>query len=150
MEFQEFYDAMFADYAPRGPLEKMLVDDMVSILWRRKRLLTYEAAAIAQFSGTTPRERLEAMRLYRVANGKSPHSAIKTITQGPDLDKVIRVEAHQVGLFYSALRALKELQAIREQEPIVEVVTNTVEVYVNDNFEPLDTNTSQEDRNENE
>ena len=46
-EYQELVDALVAEYAPAGPTERHLVEEVAGIMWRRRRLDMAEGAAYA-------------------------------------------------------------------------------------------------------
>ncbi len=43
-EYQALLDALVAEHAPQGPTEEHLVEEMASIIWRKRRLRLAEAA----------------------------------------------------------------------------------------------------------
>jgi len=47
-EFQQFSDAMREDWAPAGITEELLVEDLIGIEWRKRRVLAYESALISK------------------------------------------------------------------------------------------------------
>ena len=47
-EFQQFSDAMREDWAPVGITEELLVEDLIGIEWRKRRVLAYESAVISK------------------------------------------------------------------------------------------------------
>ena len=46
-EYQELVDALVIEYAPAGPTERHLVEEVASVMWRRRRLELAEGAAYA-------------------------------------------------------------------------------------------------------
>jgi hypothetical protein len=44
-EFDDLHASIAAEYAPEGPIERYLVEELASILWRRRRLALAERAA---------------------------------------------------------------------------------------------------------
>ena len=44
-EYRELLDALVAEHKPKGPTEEHLVEEMVGVLWRKRRLRLAEAAA---------------------------------------------------------------------------------------------------------
>ena len=47
-EFQQFSDAMREDLAPSGAIEELVVEELIGIAWRKRRVLTYESAVISK------------------------------------------------------------------------------------------------------
>ena len=45
-EFEELTDAFYAEYAPCGPTEQLLVEQLIALQWRWRRVLHHENAAI--------------------------------------------------------------------------------------------------------
>ena len=44
--FEELRDKFIAEYLPQGPTENVLVEELASIVWRKRRVLTAEAASL--------------------------------------------------------------------------------------------------------
>ena len=47
-EFQQFSDAMREAWAPVGAMEEYLVEELIGIAWRKRRVLAYESAVISK------------------------------------------------------------------------------------------------------
>ena len=47
-EFQQFSDTMWEDLAPAGAAEELLVEELIGISWRKRRVLAYESAVIGK------------------------------------------------------------------------------------------------------
>ena len=47
-EFRSFHDSMQNDLAPEGAMEELLVEDLIGITWRKRRVLAYESAVISK------------------------------------------------------------------------------------------------------
>ena len=47
-EFQQFSDSMREDLAPSGAIEELLVEELIGITWRNRRVLAYERAVISK------------------------------------------------------------------------------------------------------
>jgi hypothetical protein len=50
-EYRELHDALIAEYAPHGPTEGHLVEELAGIMWRKQRLRMAEAGAARDFLG---------------------------------------------------------------------------------------------------
>jgi len=55
-EFEEFSRQMWEDLAPAGVLEGSLVEDLINIIWRKRRILVHESALISQKAATAQRD----------------------------------------------------------------------------------------------
>ncbi len=84
--------------APAGPVELALAERVATALWRLRRVLAYEAAAIA-----------ERQHLAAASARLLPHPL--------DIDKIIRYEAHLNRLLYQALHQLEAMRAERHGQP---------------------------------
>jgi hypothetical protein len=113
-QFEEFCEETYEEHKPQGPMESMLVDDMISLRWRRKRMLRHEAGAVDRFKEASEEGKRKAMRSYVLPKGLTPHPFLHTISRGIDTDKVARYEAHLMRLYWGNFRALRELQTARE------------------------------------
>ena len=52
-EFQQFSSAILRDLAPLGAVEELLVDDLIVIAWRKRRVIAYESAVLSKQLDTT-------------------------------------------------------------------------------------------------
>jgi hypothetical protein len=115
-QFEEFCEETYEEHKPQGPMESMLFNDMISLRWRRKRMLRYEAGAVDRFKEASEEGKRKAMRSYVLPKGLTPHPFLSTVSRGIDTDKVARYEAHLMRLYWGNVRALRELQAMREEK----------------------------------
>ena len=44
--FNDLRDKFMVEYLPQGPTEEMLVEELISIVWRKRRVLSAEAASL--------------------------------------------------------------------------------------------------------
>lgn len=56
-EYRELYEDLIAEYAPLGPTEGHLVEELAGIMWRKQRLRMAEAGAARDSLGLTATER---------------------------------------------------------------------------------------------
>lgn len=75
-EYRELHDALIAEYAPRGPTEGHLVEELAGIMWRKQRLRMAEAGAARDALGLTATERgRPAKPLYTDFDFSEPEEA---------------------------------------------------------------------------
>ncbi len=116
-EWQEFQSRLVAAAAPADDLELALVERMVDLLWRLRRVDRAERDAIEHaLLRYTRHDDQEALGgFYGAANDASPLSATAHHLLPPDglFDKILRYEAHLGRQFYQALHELEALQSAR-------------------------------------
>jgi len=99
VEFQDLRDEFWQHLAPVGPLEKMLVDEIVTTYWRLRRALIAETGEIALSvdSGFWERLRVKAGKRARFENawGILGESKLKLTVAG--VDYMIEVLEHARG-----------------------------------------------------
>ena len=72
-EYCKLLDAFVAEHKPKGPTEEHLVEEMVGVLWRKRRLRLAEAAAYRNLPGS--REGRSKMSLYQIRFERPPWAA---------------------------------------------------------------------------
>ena len=55
-EFDQLRARMWEDLAPVGALEESLTDDLINLMWRKRRVIAYESALISQKAATARRD----------------------------------------------------------------------------------------------
>lgn len=98
-EWETHQRAIVEALAPVGPLETALAGRAASIVWRLRRVTTYEEAAIAE------RQHL-------------PAASARLLPHPLEIDKIIRYEAHLSRQLFQALHELEALRAERRGQPI--------------------------------
>ncbi len=93
VEFEELKSAMVTDLAPAGAFEELLVDQLITFLWRWRRVIKFENAAIRS-KAHTPHE-----ELFRLPSGFSPD---------PD---ILKAEAAELSGILRALETEDPVQA---------------------------------------
>jgi len=98
-EWETHRRAIVEALAPVGPLETALAERAASIVWRLRRVTTYEEAAI------TERQHL-------------PAASARLLPHPLEIDKIIRYEAHLSRQLFQVLHELEALRAERRGRPI--------------------------------
>ena len=101
-EWETHRRAIVEALAPVGPLETALAERAASIVWRLRRVTTYEEAAIAE------RQHL-------------PAASARVLPHPLDIDKVITYETHLSRQFFHASYELESRQAARsgQRAPLI-------------------------------
>lgn len=97
-EWEAHRRAIMEALAPAGALELALAERTAAALWRLRRVIAYETAAIAE------RQHLGA-------------ASARLLPHPDEIDKIIRYEAHLVRQLYQAQHELEALRAARRGQP---------------------------------
>lgn len=100
-ELQVLARAVRADLQPRGPIESSLVDLIISVLWRLRRLLRIEAGIF------------EMYKVYKGRDGGAPVAFAHDASQLDCFSRLGRAEATLERRLYKALSELARLQTSR-------------------------------------
>jgi hypothetical protein len=101
--FEALADSLRHDLAPDGVLEELLVDQIIALMWRLRRVLRYENAAILR-AQLAQQDRAQTVELL-----------LTSLPPEPYLQRVQRYESHLSREFYRALHELQRIQASRLQ-----------------------------------
>ncbi len=122
LEHEEDWEAhrtgLFSSLAPEGHLEMALAERVALQLWRLQRVARYEREVIAVWQERVP-EDLHQRRVFETWESAEDGTVVsrmrreRLLPAGPDLDKVVRYEAHLNRQLYQALHELEALQARR-------------------------------------
>ncbi|MGI8554388.1 MAG: hypothetical protein ACR2PL_26915 [Dehalococcoidia bacterium] len=96
-------DALWAQAAPVGMLEELLVDQLVAMLWRWRRVLRYEAAAAG-------------LQSERVTEGYETEGAERAAATGSYLTRKKWERTESIAARVEA--AARDLEALAEEEPL--------------------------------
>jgi hypothetical protein len=120
-DFDSLLSGLRDDLRPEGMLEKTLVEKLVSLIWRQRRLLMAEGAEIrmsAEFFHindlTDPDTQFETRE--RIAEKKKLNAIARNVPNG--LDRLLRYEASLERTFDRTLSQLERLQRIRLGQPV--------------------------------
>lgn len=108
--FQEFRQRLFAERAPTGPWEEVLVDQMVACAWRLRRAERMEAAVVAH---RTSEAEAELDHSRRSADPLAL-GLIRDATGADTMSKIGRYERRVERSMYRASHQLERLQAARQ------------------------------------
>lgn len=142
-EFDVLLNGLMEDFCPQGKLETVLVENLATLLWRKRRLLQVETAQISdriakgladeeghrtievrfnvmgssdyQYPVSDPKESTEAQK-------PEVNTAAARIPSQEASDRLIRYEAHLSREFDRTLSQLERLQRIRKGQPALPVV----------------------------
>ena len=116
-EYCKLLDALVAEHKPKGPTEERLVEEMVGILWRKRRLRLAEAAAYRRgLKGTLPPDQ-QTIKAALVHLDIARQTANDTTTELVDLDQQQAMTARALDLLQGGkVRAYeKALGALSEE-----------------------------------
>ena len=115
-EYRELLNALVAEHKPEGPTEEHLVEEMVGVLWRKRRLRLAESAAYRRGfkNAVSPDRQVTKAALAHLDIGD--HTAANTTTEFADLDQrksiIARaldlLQAGKAGAYDKALGTLSE------------------------------------------
>jgi hypothetical protein len=115
-EYCRLLDALVAEHKPKGPTEEHLVEEMVGVLWRKRRLRLAEAAAIRRGlkEAVSSNQQMVKAALAHLDVGKQ--NAVDTTTELADLDQCETItaraldllQAGKAGAYVKALGTLTE------------------------------------------
>src|SRR5215831_13445255 len=97
-EWETHRRAIVEALAPVGPLETALAERVASAVWRLRRVIAYEEAAISE------RQHL-------------PAASARLLPHPLEIDKIIRYEAHLSRQLFQALHELEAMRAARRGQP---------------------------------
>ena len=108
-EYHALVDALVAEHGPQGPTEEHLVEELVGILWRKRRLRLAEAAAYRRgLHGTQPsyRETVK-VALTHLRTGNPTYQLAAAIQATPaDTEEAILDRRADEAMTYRALELL--------------------------------------------
>jgi hypothetical protein len=115
-DFDSLLTGLRDDLRPDGMLEKILVEKLVSLIWRQRRLLMAEGAEIRK--GTEFFHIIDFTDDYeakpeRVAEKKKLNAIARNVPDSPQLDRLLRYEASLERAFDRTLSQLERLQRMR-------------------------------------
>jgi hypothetical protein len=126
-EWQRFLTGIIASYEPVGQLETEHATTLASIMWRRRRVARFEVAAITANIQSTE-ENLQIAQAYKdrtLSKGILPDIPPEEVAEqqqrrilplDPDLDKIIKYEAHFHRMQTQTQHELEALQSRRKGE----------------------------------
>jgi hypothetical protein len=133
-EWQRFLAGIIASYGPVGQLETEHATTIASFMWRRRRIIRFEVAAIAAYMERTEGQ-LQTAQAYKdrtLSRGILPHIPPEEVAEHqrrrilpPDgeIDKIMKYEAHFHRMQTQTQHELEALQARRkgERSPLARV-----------------------------
>ena len=127
-EFESLLNGLRTDLQPEGMFESILVEKLVSHLWRYRRLLIAENAEIQKRTAfpESPLEELDALMPHFVKREKRSNEAERvrleslrhSIPDAPQLDRLLRYETSLERAFDRTLTQLERHQRMRLGQPI--------------------------------
>ena len=97
-EYRELLDALVAEHKPKGPTEEHLVEEIVGVLWRKRRLRVAEAAAYRRGlkNAVSPDQQTIGAALAHLDIGKQ--TVANTTMELADLDQRETIITRALGL----------------------------------------------------
>ena len=99
-EFRVFRDGLWADLAPQGAVEEYIVDEMVNLAWRKRRIPAYETAMISKQQDEAIRDwELEhplTLAFDRWSAKQAPHKPAEQPVD-PIVEKILRFNSARPG-----------------------------------------------------
>ncbi|MGO9246773.1 MAG: hypothetical protein ACLPT4_12335 [Verrucomicrobiia bacterium] len=128
-DFQKLREQLWGKLAPVGPVEEILVDRIVTALWRIRRVLMAEAGEIelSVDGGHWKRKECEPEMFQRSFSGfhdpvvemeESARQSPEALPSLAVLDKIVRFEATAERQLYRAMNQLERLQRRRNGEQV--------------------------------
>ena len=108
-DFESLKSAITTDIAPVGALEEVLVDQLVTMSWRWRRVIKYETAAIRRESSESD----DDDDSFSDLDDPEFIPGLASLPDDQSINKIQRYEAHISRQFYKALHELQRLQAAR-------------------------------------
>ena len=78
-EFQQFSSAILRDLAPLGAVEELLVDDLIVIAWRKRRVIAYESAVLSKQLDTTVTDYQQEHSVSDASHANLPRELVEEI-----------------------------------------------------------------------
>ena len=112
--YEEVSEALYESLAPEGAMEELLVEDLVALTLRRRRLLKYETAAtLGEVEGAVNRWE---QREKEISDSLPNYDGIEPWKSLSKLDYVVK-------------SALKELGALEQEDPLAVLDTIMIRVF---------------------
>jgi len=129
-ELETFREAMMAELAPEGELERLLADRVVASAWRLRRANRLERDIIDDDLIRQIGHRQDSPELYRGwLYPTAGRVAATTICRTDTFGKIARYEAHIERGMYRALHELERLQAARRGQAVTPPLAVDVAVH---------------------
>lgn len=107
----DFGTAIKEQLEPKGPLEEMLVDRIISGFWRLRRAIYVEKGAMEWYQNDH-----EMFNAFPESEEQSERKSIRDILSNKSIDNILRYETTIERSVFRALHELERLQAKRNGE----------------------------------